>query len=93
MKRAAGVIAIIWACWWTGSAAAKAPNTDWMHKPQHAAEGPAVAPDEPEITPGHGPTAAMHEQILKIPGDPGRPVSLVVTVMTADGPGPFRWRS
>lgn len=35
------------------------------------------------------PPAPLHEQVLHVPGDPARPVSLVVTVYTPEGPGPF----
>lgn len=31
----------------------------------------------------------LHERILAIPGDPGRPVMLQVTLFMPDGPGPF----
>jgi dienelactone hydrolase len=35
------------------------------------------------------PPAPMHEQVLSLPGDPGRPVTLQVTEFTPDGRGPF----
>ncbi|WP_442784084.1 alpha/beta hydrolase family protein [Collimonas fungivorans] len=35
------------------------------------------------------PNVPMHEQILKIPGDAARPVQLIATVYTPNGPGPF----
>jgi pimeloyl-ACP methyl ester carboxylesterase len=44
------------------------------------------AEDEPDP---NFPPAPMHEQVLHLPGDPERPVELVVTLFTPDGPGPF----
>lgn len=38
---------------------------------------------------GDGPDAPMNEKVLTIPGDPSRPVSLQVTLLTPVGPGPF----
>jgi dienelactone hydrolase len=35
------------------------------------------------------PDAPLHERILNIPGDKARPVTLQVTELTPDGPGPF----
>jgi dienelactone hydrolase len=35
------------------------------------------------------PTASMNEQVLTIPGDPGSPAMLQVTILRPDGPGPF----
>ena len=35
------------------------------------------------------PPAPLHEQVLRLPGDPDRPVELVVTLYTPEGPGPF----
>jgi dienelactone hydrolase len=35
------------------------------------------------------PPAPLHEQVLQLPGDPDRPVSLQVTLYTPEGPGPF----
>jgi dienelactone hydrolase len=35
------------------------------------------------------PPAPLHEQVLSLPGDRGRPVMLQVTYFTPDGPGPF----
>ena len=35
------------------------------------------------------PDAPLHEQVLNVPGDKERPVTLQVTVFTPDGPGPF----
>jgi dienelactone hydrolase len=35
------------------------------------------------------PDTVMNEQVLNIPGDPDRPVTLQVTVYTPNGPGPF----
>ena len=35
------------------------------------------------------PPAPMHEQVLHLPGDPDRPVDLIVTLYTPEGPGPF----
>jgi dienelactone hydrolase len=44
----------------------------------HAAEDAAIAP-----------SASMNERVLSVPGDPERPATLVVTVVTPDGAGPF----
>jgi dienelactone hydrolase len=35
------------------------------------------------------PTAPMNERVVELPGDPDRPVTLQVTILTPDGPGPF----
>jgi len=35
------------------------------------------------------PNAPLHERLLRLPGDPLRPVSLQVTLFTPPGPGPF----
>ena len=35
------------------------------------------------------PSAPLHERLLRLPGDPLRPVSLQVTLFTPPGPGPF----
>jgi pimeloyl-ACP methyl ester carboxylesterase len=35
------------------------------------------------------PPVPLHEQLLHLAGDPNRPVDLVVTLFTPDGPGPF----
>jgi dienelactone hydrolase len=43
-----------------------------------AAEDPSALPPVP-----------LHEQVLALPGDPARPVTLQVTLFTPDGPGPF----
>jgi dienelactone hydrolase len=49
----------------------------------------AAQADEDAPNPKLVPPAPMHEQVLHLPGDPDRPVSLVVTLYTPDGPGPF----
>ena len=36
-----------------------------------------------------GPKAPVHEQVLRIPGDPTRPVELEATLLMPDGAGPF----
>ena len=45
----------------------------------------ADGPDNPKLVPP-GP---LNERDLKLPGDPDRPVDLVVTLYTPPGPGPF----
>jgi dienelactone hydrolase len=35
------------------------------------------------------PAAPLNEQVLSLPGDPARPVTLQVTLFMPDGPGPF----
>jgi dienelactone hydrolase len=45
--------------------------------------------DEDAPNPKLVPPAPLHEQVLHLAGDPDRPVSLVVTLYTPDGPGPF----
>ena len=51
-----------------------------------AQDGPA--PDD-GINPKLAPSAPLHEQVLHLPGDPQRPVTLEVTTFTPPGPGPF----
>lgn len=46
------------------------------------------AGDVPEINKAP-PAMLQHEQILHVPGNPADPVTLVMTVYTPDGPGPF----
>jgi dienelactone hydrolase len=46
------------------------------------AEGPA--PNDPRF-----PTTPPNEEVLKLPGDSSRPVTLQVTLFTPSGPGPF----
>ena len=51
----------------------------------HAAHGSDDAADAAKA-----PDAALlHERILHVAGDPGDPVTLIMTVYTPDGPGPF----
>ena len=45
--------------------------------------------DEDAPNPALIPPAPLHEQLLHLPGDPDRPVDLVVTLYMPDGPGPF----
>jgi dienelactone hydrolase len=59
-----------------------------------AAPPPAAVPASP--VPASSPTqsdrlpsAPLHEQVLSLPGDRARPVTLQVTLFTPDGPGPF----
>jgi dienelactone hydrolase len=47
---------------------------------------PALAEEEPMLD---GPKASVHEQVLRIPGDPLRPVELEVTLLMPGGAGPF----
>ena len=49
---------------------------------------PAVA-DPPTEPDGSAPTAPFRERVVDMAGDPGRPVTLEVTIMTPEGPGPF----
>jgi dienelactone hydrolase len=46
--------------------------------------GPASADEATQFPP-----APMHEQVLSLPGDPERPVTLQVTLFTPQGAGPF----
>ena len=52
-----------------------------------AAAPPASAP--PTAEDASLPMAPLHEQVLLLPGDPDRPVSLQVTLFTPSGAGPF----
>lgn len=61
-----------------------------------AASGPAGAQVPAPGTPlasdpdaNRLPPAPLNEQVVMLPGDPARPVSLQVTLMRPDGPGPF----
>lgn len=47
---------------------------------------PALAKVEVDA---NGPSAPLDRQILKLRGDPARPVTLQVTLVMPDGPGPF----
>jgi dienelactone hydrolase len=48
---------------------------------------PALA--EPDADDGKAPTAPMHEQVLRLAGDPSRPVTLEATLFEPPGSGPF----
>ena len=52
------------------------------------AAGENIADDLP-LNPALTPPAPLHEQVLTLPGDPLRPVSLEVTLFTPSGNGPF----
>jgi TonB family protein len=97
MKRATGVVALVWAAGCALSVAAAPPiNNDWKRqslKPgaeaERAAKEAKIDSYDAEFPAGLSPTANLNEQVLTLPGDPARPVNLVVTIMKPDGPGPF----
>ncbi|MSP03205.1 MAG: hypothetical protein EXR07_19480 [Acetobacteraceae bacterium] len=51
--------------------------------------GQAACAQDGDVNPRLIPPAPLHERVVRLPGDPDRPVTLEVTIYTPPGSGPF----